>query len=48
MVAEKKKKIYDYVKFWYEITMDNYWIFLVVSPLARYCYKFFLNYFIIE
>ena len=38
LVEESKGNIYcEYVNFWCEIIVENYWIFLADSLLARYC-----------
>ena len=48
-MAESKENIYSkYVDFCIEIIVENYGIFLMVSLLVGYRYKFFLNYLIIE
>ena len=46
---EKRKKVEDiYKDFLLGDAKKNYWIFLVVTLLAGYRYKSFLNYLIIE
>ena len=37
-----------YKDFNFEIIKRNYWILLIVTLLAGYCYKSFLDYLIIE